>query len=178
MANQPAIELRFRQRLLYERTAREWSQVHLSKLLKAKGVGVSSTAIAKIEAGTRTVSMAEAAAIADVFEVSLDTLLGRDRRPEADMLYTVRSAIATAQQASVQLSGIAEQLSERIAELGPLDGFGQRDAFTSAFQRALGGVDAANEALYPVWANPQSRAISEGQRALDIKLKQEKRGKR
>jgi len=176
MASQSPIELRFRKRLFDERSNnRNWSQAHLSKLLKAKGISVSSTAIAKIEAGTRAVSMAEAAAMADLFEVSLDTLLGRDTMPEVDMLYTVRTAIGTAQQSSVQLSGIAEHLTDRIADLASIDKFRQRDAFTSAFQRALDAVTEANDALYPVWGTPQARAIAEGQRALDIISKRGKR---
>ena len=42
-----------------------------------------ATTIAKIEAGSRSVRINEAVGIADLFEVSLDTLLGRKSGPSA-----------------------------------------------------------------------------------------------
>ena len=60
-----------------ERERRGWSQADMSKLLAEKKIGISTTAVAKLEAGTREVKIDEAAAIADTFGVSLDNLLGR-----------------------------------------------------------------------------------------------------
>ena len=66
-----------------ERERRGWSQEELAKRLTDKGVDTYASTVAKIESEKkpRAVRLAEAAAIADLFDVSLDTLLGRQMAP-------------------------------------------------------------------------------------------------
>ena len=52
----------------------------MAKLLKDKGFSTYTTTIHKIENGQRPVPLDEAAAIADLFDMSLDSLLGRGIR--------------------------------------------------------------------------------------------------
>lgn len=67
----------FSKRLKREREARGLSQGELVKLLEEHGVHIHPSAIAKIEASTRSVKLDEAAAVAEVLGLSLDALLGR-----------------------------------------------------------------------------------------------------
>lgn len=71
-------ETYFRKRLKVERERRGWSQEELAKRLCDRKIdGVYASTIAKIEVGKRAVRMDEAAGIADLFDMSLDALLGR-----------------------------------------------------------------------------------------------------
>ena len=67
----------FRKRLKSERDRSGWSQADMAKRLSDNGIPMHSTTIAKIEAGDREVRIDEATGIADLFDVSLDALLGR-----------------------------------------------------------------------------------------------------
>ena len=61
-----------------ERKSRGLSLAQLAKLLQAKGIKrIYPTTIAKIEYGERPAKLDEAIALADVFGVSLDALVGR-----------------------------------------------------------------------------------------------------
>jgi transcriptional regulator with XRE-family HTH domain len=66
-----------------ERERRGWSQADMAKMLSRKGIqSMYPTTVAKIEAGERAVRIDEANAIADLFEVSLDSLLGAHQLSE------------------------------------------------------------------------------------------------
>jgi transcriptional regulator with XRE-family HTH domain len=68
----------FGSRVRQGREDRKWSQVEMARLLCDVGVEpMHATTIAKIEAGTRSVRINEAVGIADLFDVSLDVLMGR-----------------------------------------------------------------------------------------------------
>jgi transcriptional regulator with XRE-family HTH domain len=69
----------FGKRVKAERVARKWSQAQMATLLSDSGVPmIHATTIAKIEAGDRPTRIDEATAIADLFDISLDALLGRE----------------------------------------------------------------------------------------------------
>ncbi len=73
-----------------EREHRKWSPAHLAKLLSDNGVEqIYPTTVAKIEAGERKVRINEATVIADLFGVSLDSLLGRGAGLDNDLVYTL-----------------------------------------------------------------------------------------
>ncbi|CAM3752993.1 helix-turn-helix domain-containing protein [Smaragdicoccus niigatensis] len=81
----------FRKRIRTERERRKWSQPQLAVLIEGKGIPMHTTAIAKIEAGRREVRIDEASAMADLFGLSVDTLLGRSSdESEADRYALVR----------------------------------------------------------------------------------------
>ncbi len=98
MGNQKWIDQRFGKRVKAERDNRGWSQAEMAKMLSDKGIHpMHPTTVAKIEAGDRSVRITEAVGIADLLDVSLDTLLGRDpSEPRGERMRWVRAISATA----------------------------------------------------------------------------------
>lgn len=69
---------RFGERIREEREARGWSQADVARKLSAAGIRpMHPTTVSKIEAAERSVRITEAVGIAELFEMSLDNLLGR-----------------------------------------------------------------------------------------------------
>ncbi|OBI77011.1 helix-turn-helix transcriptional regulator [Mycobacterium sp. E740] len=158
MGRQSLVETRFRERVRRERERRDWSQAELAKLLQDKGIGsVYPTTVAKIEAGERAVRIDEATALADIFEVSVDALLGRSSSFEQDRLYAVRDA---ALQATAGVSAISTTLINVFAELEGLE-FDNREAVTAAAGRALAALRTAVDALMVVTGQPTIDEIAE-----------------
>src|SRR5690348_16512400 len=118
MGAQSAVEARFRGRVKKQRDRRGWSQADMAKMLGDKGIkGIYPSTIAKIESGERAVRIDEAAALADLFEVSLDALLGRKQHSQADeltdLLRLLRdTARDSSQQVEVTMEAIRGQLEE------------------------------------------------------------------
>lgn len=125
MAVPSAVEARFRERVKKQRDRRDWSQADVAKMLGDKGIkGIYPTTIAKIESGERAVRIDEAAALADLFEVSLDALLGRKQISQEDELaYLLRLLRDTARDSSQQVGATMETIREQLEELpGEFDG--------------------------------------------------------
>lgn len=117
-------EIQFGKRVRDERERRGWSQEELAKRLTDRGIeGMHSSTIAKIESSRkpRAVRLAEASAIAELFEVSLDVLLGRSAIPDRDAVYTLRGVHSTARQVSGQLTTAASSIGERVSDLALLE---------------------------------------------------------
>ena len=85
MANKKWTEHHFSKALKDQRDGRNLSQDQLAKLLAEKDIHMHWTTIAKIEKGERSVRIDEAAAIADIFDMSVDTLLGRKPSAQRDL---------------------------------------------------------------------------------------------
>jgi transcriptional regulator with XRE-family HTH domain len=149
MATSNRIQAYFSRRLRIERENRSWSQAHVTQLLKARGVNLHTTSLAKIEAGERTVKIDEAAGIADLFEVPLDSLLGRKAGLESDLAYALRAVSDTARESSHQIARIANTLSERLVDVRVFE-FEGRDAFEAEGDRALMALRDALQALHRV----------------------------
>lgn len=128
MGNQGRVGDRFRKRLRDERKRREWSQEDVAKMLADKGIhGVYSTTIAKIEAGDRAVRIDELTALADIFDMSLDGLIGRNRRHTAeDLTLTLQAYLETARAAASQLAAIETSLSNHSAQLAAFEFEGRK----------------------------------------------------
>lgn len=129
------LQERFARRVKYEREIRGLSQADLAKLLSESGFHTQPTTIAKIEARERdrprTIRLDEAAAIAEVFDTTVDDLIGRPRKIDrqaaveripmagATFLQGVASALAHFEQALEALNvdpndlGRAADLSDR-----------------------------------------------------------------
>lgn len=92
----------------------------MAKLLSDKGLAVYPTTIAKIEAGERAVKTDELVAIADLFGVSVDALLGRqvDQAKDKDFLL---SALADVGMRALWQIGSTEAALR--SALSDLDGF-------------------------------------------------------
>lgn len=122
----------------------------MAKLLKDKGFSTYTTTIHKIENDQRPVPLDEAAAIADLFGMSLDTLLGRNLGPDRDLLYMLTALGRTAQQAAPLMRSVENDLRERVAELGAFE-FDQRSAITDVCERTAAALRQANDALAKIW---------------------------
>jgi transcriptional regulator with XRE-family HTH domain len=111
MGRQSGVETSFRERMKRERQARDWSQADLAELLQGRGLEhIYSTTVAKIESGERAVRIDEATAIADLFEVSVDSLLGRNVERGSDLAYTLRFVLDVARRSAQQTAAIADAL--------------------------------------------------------------------
>jgi transcriptional regulator with XRE-family HTH domain len=154
-------ETRFRKQLRGERERRGWSQADVAKMLSDKGIdGIYPTTIAKLEAGDRAVRIDEAAAIADLFEVSLDALLGRGpQNPQNDLAYTLRWFLDMARHAPNEVWGIAAALRERLEDVAAFE-FDGRETLLSDGGRACDALDAAAAALSAVGMFPFPREVA------------------
>ena len=137
----------FSKRLRKEREHRGWSQAYMAKLLSDKGIPAIATTIAKIEAGDRAVRIDEATGIADLFEVSLDLLLGRRAGLENELTYTRRALLDTAQKSFWDVNAINLALRDKFGDLLKLE-LGRDETLESEGKRALDALTEAQEALF------------------------------
>jgi transcriptional regulator with XRE-family HTH domain len=168
------IDSHFGKQVRAERDRRGWSQEELAKRLTDKGIPTYPSTIAKIESESRprAARLGEASAIADLFEVSLDTLLGRAVAPKRDRMYAFRALVDAAFQASWQVSSVETTLRGRVAELAALGPAGAMKTYLSRCERvceALADVDKAlNDAMHP----PGSGAAQRAMRKLMLEARQ------
>jgi transcriptional regulator with XRE-family HTH domain len=130
----------FAKRIRTEREQRGWTQEQLAEQMSSKnGPPMHWTIVAKIESGTRAVRINEAAVFADVFDTSVDALLGRKAQRGDDADYALTAAIDTARRSSMELTGIQNVLTERFGELEGLDteGLDQLRAVAESVSTAL-----------------------------------------
>jgi transcriptional regulator with XRE-family HTH domain len=92
----PAMEIRrpdltrFRERIVLQRTQREWSQMEVARRLTAMGIdNMHNTTIAKIEAGDREIKLDEAVALAELYGLSIESLIGRRPGSADDIQYAL-----------------------------------------------------------------------------------------
>jgi transcriptional regulator with XRE-family HTH domain len=104
------------------REERGWTQPHLAQLLGERGLKTHATTVAKIEAGTRSVRINEAVALADLLDVSLDSLLGR-RRFTADEWLTedLRALHGVTDRYAAELATVSGEVSRRMVDSGVSD---------------------------------------------------------
>jgi transcriptional regulator with XRE-family HTH domain len=148
MGIQGRIGDQFRKRLKAERTRqdRKWSQEDLARMLLDRGVdGIYATTIAKIEAGDRAVRIDELTAMADIFGVSVDTLLGRKRSAQRD-LYSLLDALTNAVfLARTELHRTAKTLQDRLEDI-PSD-YERHDSLAGLVSEVRRHLNAASVAL-------------------------------
>ena len=148
MGKQSAAETRFRERVQQERERRKWSRADLSKLLQRKGFEhIYASTVAKIEYGERAVRIDEATAIADLFEVSVDVLLGRNVERSRDLAYTLRAVQKIARQSAQQTAAIADALGDSLVDLDAFDEFNGREQLESEVVRAQAALREAQVAF-------------------------------
>jgi transcriptional regulator with XRE-family HTH domain len=113
----------FARQVRTERERRGWTQDDLAKQLTDKGIDTYASTVAKIESEKkpRAVRLAEAAAIADLFGVSVDSLLGRRVGLDDDIAYTLRMTGDTARRASDRIAAIVAELNDRLVEVSALE---------------------------------------------------------
>jgi transcriptional regulator with XRE-family HTH domain len=168
------IETQFRKRLKALRGNRELSQAQLANMLSNKGLAVYPTTIAKIEAGDRAPRIDEIAAIADVFEVSIDALIGRSVNRVDDFMFAFRAAVDTAQRAMWQVESTDRALRDAIAELTAFGEKGAAKTFASGCGRACDALTDAQDALRNVLWPKQGKELQRTMRRMLIEgLKKE-----
>ena len=117
------------------------------RLLQRRGLEhIYPTTVAKIESGERAVRIDEATAIADLFEVSVDVLLGRNVERGSNLAYTLRAVLNTARQSALQTTAIADALSDSLVDLDALE-FNGRDALEKDVVRAQRALREAQVAF-------------------------------
>ena len=105
-----------------------------------------ATTIAKIEAGSRSVRINEAVGIADLFEVSLDSLLGRKPgTQESDLTYRLGTLGANAYESYLLVTTIIRTVREPLEELP--DDFEGADNLREMGYSALSRLESAHKAL-------------------------------
>lgn len=125
------VDAYFRKQLRQERERRSWSQADVAKRLSDNGIPMYATTVAKIEAGERAVRIDEAAGIADLLEVPLDWLLGRQATgPGSEIRYALRTLQESAQKTVADLNSMLEALRDWLSDTFDLafDGKDEVDA--------------------------------------------------
>lgn len=144
------IENTYRERVSHERRLRAWSQAELAKMLADKGIkGIYTTTVAKIESGERAVRIHEAAALADIFDTTVDSMLGR--RPAAgdeEFAYALRQLRDGTAQHRADLQRIAAHLNNvsedvQLGCLVPANLTDEWQELTSYIDRAIADLEGA-----------------------------------
>jgi transcriptional regulator with XRE-family HTH domain len=120
MGNTELAGTEFRKRLRRERVTRKWSQALMAKLLSHKGLAIYATTIAKIESGERAMRVDELVAVAQLFGISLDTLVGHRGDRGNDKESQVTALADTAMRSLWQIGSTESALRAALADL---DGF-------------------------------------------------------
>lgn len=124
MASQKWADSEFGHRLKAERERQGWTQPQFAEMLSNRcAQPIHATTIAKIEAGTRSVRINEAVAMADLFEVSIDALLGRREPDDTTLTFAMvnlsnyaqdaQSSIVRAQHTIADITEMLEDVAER-----------------------------------------------------------------
>jgi transcriptional regulator with XRE-family HTH domain len=121
MAISKWVDERFGQQLKRMRDEKGWTQPQMADLLSGKGIApMHGTTIAKIEAGVRSVRINEAVGIAELLDVSLDALLGRQRHDETTLTFalaTLMGYVTDCQRQIKEAQGTAADIGEQVDDL-------------------------------------------------------------
>jgi transcriptional regulator with XRE-family HTH domain len=146
------VDVRFGKRFKRAREAKGLSQTETAERLKGWGITAYGSTIAKIEAGTRPVKLAELVAVTELFEVSVDTLLGRrEADPRFEQAHALRMAVDTATKLSTTIVSVESALRDRLTDLAAFDDLPGRDTLIASFERAYNLLVDADSALTEAW---------------------------
>jgi transcriptional regulator with XRE-family HTH domain len=108
----------FRQRIIRERSEKDWSQAEVAKKLTAMGIdNVHFSTVSKIETGDRDIKLDEAAAMAELYGVSLDALLGRKPESERDLRYLLDALTDAVFISRTELHRISKTIRDRLDDI-------------------------------------------------------------
>lgn len=120
----------------------------MAEMLSAKGIApIHPTTLAKIEAGTRSVRINEAVAIADLLDVSLDALLGRQRPDDSTLTFAMTTLLDYAQDTSNQIGqarGTASDVEDQLEDAAERFDSPHLEALQSAARGVAGHLDKAH----------------------------------
>lgn len=136
----------FRKRVANLRNERDWSQAELAKKLTAMGIdNMHNTTVAKIEAGDREIKLDEAAALANLFGLSVDSLLGRRQGAHQDLQYALGALEDAVFTARNELDRMSKSLQDRVHDI-PVDYEGY-ESLAQLVREASGRLKPARIAL-------------------------------
>lgn len=107
----------FGKRIKAERERRRWSQNQMATMLTQRKTPMHATTIAKIEAGDRSVRITEAVAFAELFEVTVDALLGRTGPDQSTLtfaLVVLADYVRDAERLIKQTQGVVADIGEQV----------------------------------------------------------------
>lgn len=145
----------FRKGLKAERERLRLTQEKLAELFKANGLDLHWSTIAKIENGDRSVRIDEAARIADVFQVSLDTLLGRTIAPGRDEVYTEQALVHAMGQTVAMAESLESSLRDRAADVAAFHPEGWVRGLVTGCEGACEALAAVQDTLRAAMNPPQ-----------------------
>ena len=140
----------------------------MAKLLSRRGFPFYASTIAKIEAGDRSVGIAEAVAAAEVFEIPLDSLLGRKPRAERDLEYALGALMDAVFTSRTELHRTARSLRDRLEDI-PSD-FAELDTLVRHGREVFGHMETAREALVKL----EDQLIADMERRVGEEVDREK----
>jgi transcriptional regulator with XRE-family HTH domain len=163
MANKKWAEHHFSKALKDQRDRREWSQAQLAKMLANKDIHMHWTTIAKIEKGERSVRIDEAAAIADLFDVSVDTLLGRKPTAQRDLRYALGALTDAVFTSRTELHRTSKTLQDRLDDIPrEYEGYDSLARLVRGLSKHLDAANAVlDELIEPSIADIEQRAIEQ-----------------
>jgi transcriptional regulator with XRE-family HTH domain len=111
-----------RRRIKAERTKRDWKQQQLADRMAEHGHTTWTwTTVAKLEGGSRRLQLGEAAALCDIFGISLEMLSGRRARPVGDLTYAKGLLLDTLRHATRAAAEESGAIDEAIVALMAAD---------------------------------------------------------
>lgn len=146
MASQGVVGDHFRQRLRDERERRGWTQLDMTTMLTARGVWVHHTTVAKIESGARGVRLDFVCAVADIFGVSVDALLGRSGR-SGDLAWMASKLTSNAQKIATEIDTLRHRLYSEYDEIWAALGRDSDNPLLEVGGTALSRLTEASNAL-------------------------------
>lgn len=147
----------FKERLKSHRKRVGWSQADLAKQLASKGIdGVYPTTVAKIEAGDRAVRIDELAALADLFGVTVDALLGRNT-PKGELEWVFKTLQPLARDTAERIAAVSDTIADELADARYYASFTPEAGgeLIAAAERSLVALSDAHRALAALGSVPR-----------------------
>jgi transcriptional regulator with XRE-family HTH domain len=137
----------FGKRVKEERDRMGWTQAQIAKMLCDIGIRpMHGTTVAKIEAGDRSVRINEAMGFADLFEIPVESLVGRVPHGSAhdSLISTVRGLLVAAHGSISQVAEMRQRLGTYLGDIFTDD---ECDEIVEDADRALTDLERAQEQL-------------------------------
>lgn len=120
MGQQGIVGDRLRERLRAERERRGWSQAEVAKILLENYPGMYGgthrTTIAKIEAGERAVHVMELHAFANLFQTTVDDLMGRSQ-DRNDLVLAMSKLTSVAHRSAGEVKALSEHIKYELEDV-------------------------------------------------------------
>lgn len=148
MATQGKIGDQLRERIRTEREWREWTQSLTTTLLRSQGINIGVKTLSKIETGDRAILPEELNALADLFGMSVDALMGRNPTG-ADLMWVMSKLTSNAQKTASEVRNLYTRIDNDLKDVCYYANSGAtsvKGVLTSA-QKVLTTLHAAAEAL-------------------------------